>query len=231
MSDSMAVEDAVESLYKGLDELAQGQVKKHGTTCTKGCAACCYLLATIGVTDGYMLALEILKKEDWRSWLPKLSVAAGKTAFKGITKQNYFAQGNPCVFLDVQQGTCTVYDKRPACCRFHYVLSDPKNCSYSNSDPPPQTATLNLLLLEQETWRLDLEVGRSMGWEVPPIAPIPLMVLWMMEFITRHDLEVHGEVEKYCIDIPNPFQWWDDHAEGIVEKKDVEEVAKGLGGG
>jgi Fe-S-cluster containining protein len=226
--DSEPVEAVVDRLYKYLDGVAQEQAKKFKTTCTKGCAACCYLMATIGATDGYMIALEILKKEDWQSWLPKLSVAAGKASYKGITKQSYFAQGNPCVFLDVTQGTCTIYEKRPACCRFHYVTSDPKLCSHTNTERP-ETSGLNLMPLEQETWRLDIAVGKEMGFAIPPVAPIPIMVLWMMEFITRNDLSVHGEIEKYCIGVPDPFKWWTEYSDGIVDDQDIETVNRGLG--
>jgi Fe-S-cluster containining protein len=215
--DSIAVEHAVKELYGMLDKFAQDAAKKYNSTCTKGCAACCYLLALCGVADGYMIALALLEQPDWKSWLPKLAMAAEKLSYKGVNKATYFAKGIPCVFLDVQQGTCKVYENRPACCRFHYVLSDPKLCSHTNPDRP-QTAALNLIALEKESWRLDLYVSTAMGWPVPPIAPIPIMVLWMMKYVTKHLLEESNEIEKYCIGTLDPFQWLTEHMEGLIEE-------------
>lgn len=213
----MNLEEGMAELYKQLDDFAIKKATQANTTCKKGCSSCCYLLALCGPADALRIADHILSKDDWKEWLPKLREAAGKAAFEGINKKTYFEKVIPCVFLDVQQGTCKVYEKRPACCRFHWVLTDPKDCA-PTAPKDTKTAALNFLGLEAEVFNIDLQILPQLGWEVPPVAPIPLAVLWMMEVLTRDDRSRYNEVLKHCDGIPDPFVWSHSYAEGLMEE-------------
>ncbi len=209
------INDVMAEMYQTLDGYAEIQAAKMKTTCKKGCSSCCYLFAIIGPANGLVLADHILKQPNWESWLPKLAAAAEKTCFEGVCRTTYFDKAIPCVFLDTESGTCKVYDKRPAACRFHYVVSDPKDCS-PHAPGRPTTASIDFIQLEELTWAVDLQLTKQMGWEMPPAGPIPVVVLHMMQYLTKDDLYAHGEVMKYSIGIPDSFQWLKKYGDGLV---------------
>ena len=204
-------------MYMKLDAVAEAAAKKLGATCKKGCAHCCYLLTLIGPSDGVVIAEHILNQENWKSWLPKLSKAAGEATYEGINKTTYFRKRLPCPFLDLATNACSIYEKRPACCRFHWVLSPPEDCS-PNAPEKTKTIGINLVDLESRTWAVDFRIANDVGLPIPPAAPIPVMVIWMMEYLTRKDLDRHGEVEKYCIGLLDPMKWAATHCDSLLDE-------------
>lgn len=242
MSDGkVKVTDSLQELYGALDAHVDGILKKQfKATCTKGCASCCYLLATITFTEGLLIAEKLLEKPDWKSILPKLRSAAMKTDYPSITRTNYFRKGQPCVFLG-EDKTCTIYDIRPACCRYHVVASPPENCSFLAPETT-KTISLDLRPVEERVWDLSMRVTLQLGKSDLMIGPLALMVLACMDFITDggetlQDKMDHEEIKRAYAGLRTPQQWMVECARSLVEEeegkperrldlKDIDQVLK-----
>lgn len=208
---SVKVTDSLKELYRQLDNVTDDLLKtKFKASCTKGCAHCCYLLATITFSEGLLIAEEILQKKDWKDWIPKLRAAAQRTDYQGISRVSYFNKGHPCVFLG-EDKLCQIYDSRPACCRYHVVGSPPEHCSYL-APPTTKTMTLDLRGLEEKVWELSMAVVTQLHIQEMMVGPLPLMVLACMSFITQNptedqDIEDHGFINEACRGLRSPLQW------------------------
>lgn len=211
---------ALQKLYEHLDPWAEKAAKHMNATCTKGCVHCCHLLALATFIEGLLIAERLLSKPDWKALLPKLKESALHNDYEGINKVSYFAKRHPCVFLDTKEKVCTIYEYRPSACRYHYVVSPPSQCS--PDFPDGKTGIIDLLQLEGEVWKLSSLVEKQvLGLEVPVIAPIPIMVLYCMELITRDDKDANETVRLACYNIPSPLTWLRNHAHDIMEEGGV----------
>lgn len=222
MSDegSIKVTDSLREVYKKLDAVAEEVTKKAKTTCSKGCAHCCYLLPTITFTEGLLIAETLLSGADWREWLPKLREAAKKFDYVGITKRNYFDKGNPCVFLSADK-YCSIYAERPAACRYHYVVSPPEKCSHL-ATKSTTTHILDMLPLEEHVWGLNKMVVDQLGRRDMMIAPLPLMVLACMLYISQGDPD-HHLIVKACEGLRSPMRWVNECMESLFKEADEDE--------
>lgn len=229
------VTEVLADLYKTMDPFAEEYAAKLNASCRKGCAHCCYLLATATLPEGMLIAEKLLNSEDWESWIPKLRHAALEHSYKGINKVNYFNKGLPCVFLG-EGNLCRVYAERPSACRYHYVVSPPENCSH-HAPPSTNTAVLQTQTLEEHVWRLSFRFNEQIGIPGPVCGPIPLIVLYSMEVMARGDSERHSIIKKACEGIPNPLEWSVSYTEELLredienvgEKLDLEEAKKRIG--
>lgn len=205
------VTDSLTELYGKLDgHLDEVLLKKFKATCTKGCAHCCYLLATITFAEGLLIAEKLLMGPDWKDWVPKLRDAAKKVDYIGITRVNYFSKGQPCVFLG-KDNLCQIYEYRPACCRYHVVGSPAELCSYL-APPTARTMTLDLRGMEEKVWELSMAVVTQLGIQELMVGPLPLMVLACMYFVTQNptedqDIADHSIINEACKTLRSPFQW------------------------
>ena len=198
-------------LYGKLDAIVDDILKtKFKASCAKGCTHCCYLLATITFAEGLLIAEKLLLGPDWKTWIPKLRVAAQKMDYAGITRVNYFNKGQPCVFLG-EDKLCQIYDARPACCRYHIVGSPPEHCSYL-APPTTKTMTLDLRGMEERVWELSMAVVTQLNIQELMVGPLPLMVLACMHFITQNptedqDIADHSIINEACKGLRSPLQW------------------------
>ena len=196
----------VRDLYAYLDKhateaAALAAVSGHPVTCS-ACtsAACCKQLTTTSMPEIFVLAEALLRRSDWRDALPRLRDAvladcavsphtapphAAPPHATPLTRRSRFLADVPCGLLDPTTKRCTVYDVRPACCRFHIIVSDPKACDAPRgpdgkpdpSIPAPGTQALNLLELEAAVWELSAAIARDVGDSPYLQAPISLGVL------------------------------------------------------
>lgn len=218
MGESKAVSEVLESMYREMDPLAERGAKQMKATCTKGCSHCCSLLTAPSLAEGLLIAERLLQKPDWKTLLPRLRAAALEHCFDGVSKATYFAKKLPCVFLS-EDKLCTIYDIRPACCRYHFVASDPEMCNPDH--PEGQTAIINLQMLEEKVWALSVAVGRqALELDVPVMAPIPLMVLFCMELITRNSKPENQLVRDACEGVPDPIKWLMTYAPSVMSEGD-----------
>lgn len=193
---------ALPQLYEKLDALAQAAAHELGATCMKGCAHCCYQLSTISVAEGTVIAERVLAMDDWQDVLGKLRRAAVLHQHGGPSKEAHIASLQPCAFL--QGKLCSIYDVRPGCCRFHFVVSDPKNCS-PVLRPGAQTLTIDLRVLEDRVLALGAELARQQKQHLT-IAPIAVTVLHCLRELVRDEQQATA-VREACAGIPTPTEW------------------------
>lgn len=98
-------------------------------TCVKGCHFCCTIHVDITEDEGELLVKTAgTEKIKINRALLKRQAKFGPTNWKD---QPYKDWG--CVFLNKKEGTCKVYEHRPAACRNHAVITDPALCDPKNN--------------------------------------------------------------------------------------------------
>lgn len=210
------VTSLLKRMYEKIDPVAQKTAKEMGATCERSCSDCCSLLATMTLAEGVLVAENILKRNDWRDWIHKLVSAAKEFCYVGITKANYFDKKVPCVFLG-QGKLCQIYEDRPATCRYHYVVSDPTQCSPGVKGG--ETAVIDMLELEKPVWALSIQLGQQLGMGLPICGPIPLVVLGCIVLIIQK-----GEDSEFVIEavkeLPTPTVWMQEYATELIKEGD-----------
>lgn len=110
--------------------------------CKAGCDHCCYQV--VGVTAAEAITIF----EHLRSSLSPLElervaahVAARYEGSRGLTSSERFAPDQPCPFLQVESGSCTIYEVRPLSCRGMNSL-DATECSTRLRDPEARASFL-----------------------------------------------------------------------------------------
>lgn len=124
-----AAHDAIDKLFTSAAE-----EDKKGIQCSKGCAACCYIDATIAESEAKLI-IDHCEKNNFpidKSYLKK-QAARGRKEFSEISK---------CVFLE--NNLCSIYEVRPATCRKHFVKNDPALCDSSKNKDIPLITYFNL---------------------------------------------------------------------------------------
>lgn len=92
-------------------------------SCKNGCGFCCHINVDITLDEAELLlerAKEINYPIDWKMIDAQAQVGSENWKYL-VPKQK------KCVFLN-EANSCSVYEYRPASCRKHMVLSDPKMC-------------------------------------------------------------------------------------------------------
>lgn len=96
--------------------------------CSKGCSSCCSQFVTVSRSEAELLLrkslildihrLQIQSAQNLDTWTDKLSESEGA-----------------CVFLNSLDGSCTVWEDRPANCRNYFVTGSNQHCSVFNRNP------------------------------------------------------------------------------------------------
>jgi Fe-S-cluster containining protein len=204
----------IHKLHAQLDQEAQQVLMRTKTSCERGCAHCCYLLSSSSYPEGFLIAETLLRENVWKAYLPSLCKAARAVSASGMTSEHYFDQQHPCPFL-TKNKDCFIYAIRPACCRYHYVISKPVLCSFDNKEAP--RALVNLHRLELPLYLFAVTLSKSLRKAFPKIddlpmgAPIPLMVLHCLSYLLPHsefkDEPECKQLEKALQNLPSPLTW------------------------
>ncbi len=208
--------DVLAAIYKDLDaKVAKGIQNIGGTTCKAGCTHCCHILTSIGLAEGVALAERVLDM-GLGSMLPKLRSAALAVCEDGITPFSYMDKKLPCVFLD--GGLCSVYQQRPAVCRFYYVMSDPALCSLESNGEP--VAVIDLGRAHSPIWELNVHAGRSDPELMDRIliSPIPVMVLFCLSLMLREE-PGYSMITEARKGIPDPDAWFERYGKTVAESE------------
>jgi Fe-S-cluster containining protein len=126
----------LKTIYEMTDEALKPFVR--GSSCEKGCNACCYLIVDSAALEAEMVCRyvathfsdedrsRVLKriKQEKRHYPDPVSV---DEEFPESLVEKHFSLNIPCPFLSLE-GLCTIYDVRPINCRKHLVFSDPSQC-------------------------------------------------------------------------------------------------------
>lgn len=214
------VSELVQEIYAELDVTLDDISKRAKVTCKVGCAHCCELLAMMTFSEAVLVAEKILEKPDWKDIAQKLKAQAEKACFDGISEAAYFDRRVRCAFLS-DDNTCQIYAIRPACCRYHVVISDPDLCKFENRKS--ERAVVDLRQLESIVWDFSSRVCATIG--IPPFvsAPIPVMALHTMLAIAEEE-EARSFLLELTKDIPNPVDWLHKYVRGLSGRKGGERV-------
>lgn len=106
------------------ERIAEVKKAKEPVTCKQGCHFCCFVHVVITEDEGKLL-LGYAAEEKLTFDMDRINKQA-EFDNDNWTKQKYADRA--CPFLDPLNHTCKVYKHRPASCRAHYVVSDPKLC-------------------------------------------------------------------------------------------------------
>lgn len=195
-------------LYAKLDVAMADSLRRSGLvpSCRSGCDGCCYLLALIGYCEALPIAEVLLERPAWR---PTAKALARHAQLCGpeITKEEWFLRAVPCPLLG-EDRLCTVYDVRPAPCRYHFVVTPPENCCPGAADS--STARVNTSEALSYVWREDIDLHRRRP-ELGPAcaAPIGLVVLVAMVAAARG--AKRAALGRLLDGLPSPVEWYQRH--------------------
>lgn len=200
---TVSVSGTLKEIYAKLDKITEDIREKAKVTCRKGCAHCCELLALATFSEAVLLAEEVWARPDWKDLVDQMRKQALETCFDGITEVKYADKQIPCAFIG-EDNACKMYAVRPACCRYHIAISDPKFCSFEFRHETRET--IDLKSMEAEVWAFSAHVADTV--DLPPFTsgPIPLITLHTMLLIAGED-DGRKYVEKAVEGIPSPLEW------------------------
>lgn len=172
------------AVYREADPVAEKAAKTMGATCSKGCSHCCHLLTIVTFPEAVAIAEHLLTDLQWQAnlggLLSKLYEQINLLADPNLTRKSYFEKKIPCVFLGMNN-ECRIYPVRPTACRYHYVVSDPANCSHEAPENV-ETARIDLIALESKVWQEESRVSRQVGTPMFA-APLQVSLLWALKFL------------------------------------------------
>lgn len=200
------IREIVREAYDRLEPLIQDHVKKMKSTCAPGCAHCCYMLTSISVPEALVIAQSLVQKPDWKALLPKLRKSAQDNCYDGIDNFNYFQKHIACPFLQ-EDNRCGIYDVRPACCRYHYVVSPPENCD-GTSKNGATIGRIDFTKAEDKIWDIARAYSNALHMPRVSVGPISLAVLWALESeVHDTDAQVLEEVRAALDGLPTLEEW------------------------
>lgn len=182
-------------------EFKQG-LKRQGLTpsCQRGCAHCCYILTAIHAVEGQILAQAVMRKQNWKDIAQKCRADALRLDELFADRMAYFDAYIPCPLLNVETRECTVYESRPACCRFYYVVSSPLLCAPANH--VPNLRCINTSEIEALAMKACVELaGGAMIF-----APISLMLLFSLPKAAKVP-EDEAFLRGLAEGLPDPVTW------------------------
>lgn len=130
-------------------------------SCRMGCAACCRQPVPISEVEIYYIAELVQSMDEPRRSEVKRRFKEAVDHFKSVgwfdrmkavgdlalteseknlaqevskTAMEYFHEGIPCPFLDVEAGACTIHEDRPLSCREYLVTSPAASCSEPSAE-------------------------------------------------------------------------------------------------
>lgn len=192
-----------------IDKTMDKRVQETGTTCTKGCDACCSQPIYVTEPEGLLIAEELLHDMPrLKEALPRLKAEAlyGQQFgpipgddFCGMDRYAYWDGRHPCAFLDKEAHLCTIYPIRPVACRVWFVKSDPKLC---NLDAKSIVDVIDAGDVMEASLVFAHSVGRGR------IAPFANVVLWMLREIAPMTNNMYSEIRVATEGVVTPKDWW-----------------------
>lgn len=195
-SDSKHRRSSLLALYDQLDPQLHAAAVGAGTTCTRGCSACCRMPVWCTLHEAAPIARAVLDSKDWRARATSLAEQS-KLACRIFDPREWFARKIPCALLD--NGECSVYAVRPSVCRYYYVASPPAQCGIIGAttaqiNPDKGSAIVATFIAKHAKTR-------------PVALPLPTAVLVSMKILERRQRRRrHLEV---CAEHIPPQSWWD----------------------
>lgn len=109
---------------RGMRNLSRTQ-QWSGVSCKKGCSACCYLPVRITREEALLIRWE-MNRRNMTVDEGRLERQAAIDADEPREWSNLSRTDQKCVFLN--NGACSIYERRPMACRKYVVKNDPEFC-------------------------------------------------------------------------------------------------------
>src|SRR6185369_16712707 len=109
-------------------------------SCAKGCCGCCHYEIEVTTDEAALLADAV--QAGCAVDRERLNVQAAREP-RSPKWFEFWSPDNRCVFLDAN-GSCRIYDYRPASCRKHLVTTPPEACTTAGGSVTP----IQMLLVE-----------------------------------------------------------------------------------
>ena len=124
-SDAAVVRSETVRMYGRLATLQRDVIAQRSVdvACERGCHYCCHLRVEIRPHEAFVLAEHIagrFSNADRAATITRIEANLQRIA--PLSTAAHVRAGIPCALLDAQ-GTCSVYDARPAACRKYYSVS------------------------------------------------------------------------------------------------------------
>lgn len=204
---SGGLQDVIKNLYLDYDGKVKSKLAEQGfaISCVKGCSHCCYLYALITLPEAMYIAYEMIKWPDWRDRAILLKSLAAQMTIPHMTKEKWFSYHIPCAFLDA--GLCKIYDVRPSCCRYHFVITSPSLCSIEAPESV-KVGQIDLLFIQVHFIELAMHLHKQdpRHFGSFAIGPIPLMIIFALSkmLLGARDRQF---LRTLRIDLPFPHEW------------------------
>lgn len=186
-------------LLHRLDDVAATKLQhaERPVSCQRGCDACCHIPVFITKVEGLLIADYLHSRRDWKQWPERLAAASAPYLEADYNRHTYSRKAPPCVFL--QDHECSVYQLRPAPCRYYYVHT-PKEMCVATAETQ-EVCSPNLAELE-----LTVSAFQRHAMHEFIVGPLPHMVFWCMAGI---GWGCHREkaFEPWVNQLPTPEAW------------------------
>lgn len=169
-------------VYKDQETEVNNRVEMVRTSCSKGCSSCCYQLTIVTFPEAVAIAEHLLSTAEGQARLQMFTTQVfgllGVLGESDLSRESFFKLKRACLFL--KNNECSIYPVRPAACRYHFVVSDPKHCAPEAEDPI--THRIDLRKYETTVWSEGQRVSKQVG--IPfGAAPLPIAVLAALRYI------------------------------------------------
>lgn len=211
------IQRALADTYSVLDAAVRKHIGNRPISCSKGCCHCCSLYLCTTIADGINIALHLVQWREWEKWIPRLASEAKEMTMPGINKITWWERNIPCVFL--KNNLCSVYDYRPAECRYYFVCSPAEYCR--NDNHSHKHASYDTYEAQGYIWRLSQTIHSEYRGLLGPFSPgpLPLMVLHGLRTILQKSRRKRIMIEKALEGIPTPVIWVQDQVKLIANRK------------
>lgn len=184
-------------VYEEHNRYVDTAVASQNATCRKGCASCCNLLVSATVPEALAIVDYISQRPAlWERFLgamPLMKEQIRMLARKDMSREKYWAQQQPCTFLNLTTKECTIYPVRPSVCRSHVSIDDPEKCDIKYGEG--LVSFLNLRFLDEAVWKTGQYLMKQRG--LPLIyGPFPLVLLWAAAYYVEGEHKLKNEVAK-----------------------------------
>lgn len=208
-------------LYRVLDKEVKQSLDKNGIVpaCQRGCSHCCYILTIVHMVEAHRIAAAVLRKQTWKEVAERCRTSA-LASHADVDPLAYHQAQIPCPLLNLEKGDCSVYELRPASCRF-YLVTTKNSCALRNNEA--YVAVVDTAMAQAEAMKACVAVA---GGELT-VAPLSLAVLFSMLDVARRT-ENEAYLRGLTEGLPGP-EAWQEQADQLrtywksLETRDVQE--------